>query len=1248
MSATLQLRRNSSAGVAPTAGALSTGELVVNLADSIIYVKDSGGTVRKWSSDTTALTSNLTFASTFSIVLTGSGGAGQFVKQTTLSGALTVAALVTTDLGTGAASDATVLRGDLTWAAGVTGSWSVGGTLGVTGISTLTGGIASLQINNTGGTGHFLKQATAGGAVTSGVLVAGDVPDISSVYLPLSGGAVTGALTVGTTLGVTGNTTLSGSLTLADSKIFLNGSTTRAIQCDGAGNYTTAIGVGALQNNTTGIYNNASGYQSLYSNTTGGYNNASGYRSLFSNTTGSNNNASGYQAGYNGGVALQTLSNCSFFGYGSTASVDGITNAMALGNGASVGASNSTVIGNASVTSTVLGGGSLTVPTTVTLGGGNVTLTGAAGSLSVNKPLTIQGTTASDGPTLTPQLTSANWTSAGWTGSFAGGWVHTVGNTTALSNSFAPTVGQLYQIVVTISGRTAGSIAVAFGGYAPAATASSLNIGPRATTTGNLTITPSTDFDGTLFVQVNLISGQASPIFSGLNSSAVVCLDVRVAAGNTNVLIGRQVGQSILPPADSTAGFGAAALANLTTGASNSGFGYGALNLCTVGSQNTAIGKGSLGNCSSGSQNAATGMSSLASLTTGTNNSGFGFQALYQATTGAGNSSFGAFAGSSNGNTISNCSFFGYNSTASVDGITNAMALGNGASVGASNTTVIGNASVTSTILGGGSLTVPTTVTLGSGNVTLTGSAGLLSLNTALTMSKALTINGTTATDGPTLIAQLTSANWTSAGWAGSFAGGWVHTVGNTTALSNSVAAFTNTVYHIVTTVTGRTAGSYVITFGGYTSTAITGSLTVGPKAATTAGLTITPTTDFDGTIVVQVSINSGSSASLSLLNSSSVVCGEARIGSLASNTFYGTQSGKSVIGAVQSTGFGSLALSSLSTGSYCTAIGYNALGSCTLGTNNTAVGTTSLMTLTSGGQNTAVGHQTLLVLTTGSSNSAYGYNSLLRLTTGSNNAAFGDSTCVTVGLATLSNCTFLGCQSTSNADGYTNSTALGYQATITASNQVQIGNASVVGVTLGGASCILTVAGGVTLGSAATASSTINQIVGTSAGTVISSPAGSCFQVMVNGVSEFSVGKTAFAGTPSDGYFTLGKASSSFGYMDWGNSAGTSLSINVPGSRSALFLVSGTQVASISTAGVITTGGFTATLLSALTGGATLGVSAPATTATTGFPYIPVCAGTPTGIPTAQTGFAPMLFDSTNNKIWIYINSAWKGVVVA
>jgi hypothetical protein len=50
---------------------------------------------------------------------------------------------------------------------------------------------------------------------------------------------------------------------------------------------------------------------------------------------------------------------------------------------------------------------------------------------------------------------------------------------------------------------------------------------------------------------------------------------------------------------------------------------------------------------------------------------------------------------------------------------------------------------------------------------------------------------------------------------------------------------------------------------------------------------------------------------------------------------------------------------------------------------------------------------------------------------------------------------------------------------------------------------------------------------------------------------------------------------------------------------------------------------------------------AALATTATDGFLYIPTCAGVPTGVPTAQTGTVAMIYDTTNNRLYVY-DAGW------
>jgi hypothetical protein len=56
-----------------------------------------------------------------------------------------------------------------------------------------------------------------------------------------------------------------------------------------------------------------------------------------------------------------------------------------------------------------------------------------------------------------------------------------------------------------------------------------------------------------------------------------------------------------------------------------------------------------------------------------------------------------------------------------------------------------------------------------------------------------------------------------------------------------------------------------------------------------------------------------------------------------------------------------------------------------------------------------------------------------------------------------------------------------------------------------------------------------------------------------------------------------------------------------------------------------------------------TAGAGSLATTATNGFLYVPTCAGVPTGTPTAKTGYAPIVVDTTNNRWYFYSGGAWR-----
>jgi hypothetical protein len=111
--------------------------------------------------------------------------------------------------------------------------------------------------------------------------------------------------------------------------------------------YNTAIGYQSLYSNTNGYFNFAGGAQSLYGNTTGSYNTASGLYALYNNTTGSINTAAGLYALYNTTTGSDNVG----IGYGAQPNAGNYSNTISIGTLATANASNTTIIGNSSMTS---------------------------------------------------------------------------------------------------------------------------------------------------------------------------------------------------------------------------------------------------------------------------------------------------------------------------------------------------------------------------------------------------------------------------------------------------------------------------------------------------------------------------------------------------------------------------------------------------------------------------------------------------------------------------------------------------------------------------------------------------------------------------------------------------------------------------------------------------------------------------------------------------------------------------------
>lgn len=148
-----------------------------------------------------------------------------------------------------------------------------------------------------------------------------------------------------------------------------------------------------------------------------------------------------------------------------------------------------------------------------------------------------------------------------------------------------------------------------------------------------------------------------------------------------------------------------------------------------------------------------------------------------------------------------------------------------------------------------------------------------------------------------------------------------------------------------------------------------------------------------------------------------------------SNNAAFGNQALFQNTTASENVAFGHFALSNATTGSFNVGVGSQALLSNIAGNNNSSLGYLSLVSNLSGNDNVALGYLSMALNETGSGNTAVGWQA-------------GHSDTVTMTGAT--NCTYLGYGSRADADLYTNSTAIGSNSIITASNQVVLGSSSV------------------------------------------------------------------------------------------------------------------------------------------------------------------------------------------------------------
>lgn len=337
----------------------------------------------------------------------------------------------------------------------------------------------------------------------------------------------------------------------------------------------------------------------------------------------------------------------------------------------------------------------------------------------------------------------SSWTAgAGWSWA-SGGAQHTAGNTATLAQDAAVTNGATYQLDIVISGRTAGSIAVALGsvsvieGSTATAFTSTLSRTVIAGASGavSLAITPTTDFNGKIdSVSLKAVTLGSFPTLLGFSEGGSVGTEIRQAGARSCLSIGKDAGRS-MTTGSSNSNLGTGAGRSITTGSTNCNFGVNAGYSITTGSNNCNFGVNAGFNITTGYSNVCFGVFAGQSLTTGNSNLIFGANTLVSLTTGNNNTALGTTAGrgvtTGSGNvfcgvnagryladgstaltTPSNGTYIGQLTKASADGVTAENVFGYNAVGIGSNTTCIGASSNTKTQIYG-DIVLDKTVTAG-------------------------------------------------------------------------------------------------------------------------------------------------------------------------------------------------------------------------------------------------------------------------------------------------------------------------------------------------------------------------------------------------------------------------------------------------------------------------------------------------------------------------------------------------------
>ncbi len=443
----------------------------------------------------------------------------------------------------------------------------------------------------------------------------------------------------------------------------------------------------------------------------------------------------------------------------------------------------------------------------------------------------------------------------------------------------------------------------------------------------------------------------------------------------------------------------------------NVAVGVGSMQSATTALNNVAVGQGALGAATSSGYNVAVGWLALSSVTDNTansdvavgsrtmvtstsnsaNNVAVGTQAMRYNTTGANNTVISGFNGMASNTTGNSNSVVGYQAMTANVGGSNNVAVGDfalGTGTAGNQNVAVGSGSAYD-FSGNGMVAVGYEASrLATVPATAVGYTALLNLTTG---------TSNTAVGNAALYSLTTGANNTALGY---------NTLQSLTTGSSNIGVGYNALLH-------ETAGS--------NNTAVGQSSQVNSNGAS------------QNTSVGYHSLT----ANVTGTNNTAVGYGALTNATAGGNTAVGANAASALTSGTTATAIGYNALTANTTGSGNTALGYVALQASTTDTNSTALGAFALAGENGGGYNTAVGNSALRIATTGTANTAVGYEAGFTGsgvdTTGSNNTWLGY---------------YAGTQSATQID---NSTAIGYNAQNTQSNQVVLGNSSVTRLCVAG-----------------------------------------------------------------------------------------------------------------------------------------------------------------------------------------------------